>query len=207
MPTKNHEARAAVRHLKSADPTMARVINRVGPCRLERQARPDVFHDLAHSIVYQQLNGTAAGTIFGRFKALYPGVRFPSPEAILKTTDARLRSAGLSPQKLSYMKDLAAKVKDGTLNLGSIKNWDDEEVIEHLTQVKGVGRWTAEMVLIFTLGRPDVLPVDDYGFQRGLKESYKLRQWPKANKIKSMAEPWRPYRSYGTWYVWRSLSQ
>lgn len=207
MPTSNPDARAAVRHLKRADPSIARIIERVGPCRLERPAKPDVFHDLTHSIVHQQLNGTAAGTIFGRFKALYPGAKFPSPEAILKTSDARLRSVGLSPQKLSYIKDLATKVKDGTVDLGSIKNWDDEEVIEHLTEVKGVGRWTAEMVLLFTLGRPDVLPVDDYAFQRGMKDSYNLRQWPKANKIKSLAEPWRPYRSYGTWYIWRSLPQ
>jgi len=198
--------RSAVRHLRTADPHLRSVIERVGACRLTTPARPDVFHDLARSIVFQQLNGAAAGTIFRRFKELYPDRKFPHPDDILATSDKRLRSAGLSPQKLSYLRDLAAKLIDGTVDLRAVRSMDDEDAIEHLTQVKGVGRWTAEMVLMFTLGRPDVLPVDDYGFKRALQIEYKMRAFPKPEKIKKLAEPWRPYRTTGTWYLWASLN-
>lgn len=196
---------AAVRHLKAADPVLARVIARVGPCRLDPGQRPDVFHALVRSIIYQQLNGNAAGSIYRKFKALYPGKRFPSPPDILATPDADLRSAGISPQKISYLRDLSAKVADGSVNLRQLRAMDDEAVIEHLTQVRGVGRWTAEMVLMFTLGRQDVLPVDDYGFKRGVQFAYKIRQPPKPERLRKLAEPWRPYRSVGTWYMWASL--
>lgn len=196
----------AVRHLKSVDPVMARVIARVGPCRLDPEQRPDVFHALVRAIIYQQLNGTAAGSIYRKFKGLYAPKGFPKPGDILATADGALRSAGISPQKLSYLRDLSAKVEDGTLELRRLRAWDDEAVIEHLTQVRGVGRWTAEMVLIFTLGRPDVLPVDDYGFGRGVKVSYGLRGHPKPERLRKIAEPWRPFRSVGTWYMWQSLA-
>jgi 3-methyladenine DNA glycosylase/8-oxoguanine DNA glycosylase len=168
--------------------------------------RPDVFHALGQAIIYQQLNGKAAGTIYRRFKGLYPHPGFPKPEEILSTSDARLRSAGLSPQKQSYLKDLSAKVLDGTVDLRSVRAMDDEQAIEHLTQVKGVGRWTGEMVLMFTLGRPDVLPVDDYGFRRGLQKAYRLRSMPEAPRIQKIAAPWSPFRSVGTWYIWQSLT-
>lgn len=197
--------RAAVRHLKAADPVMARVIARVGPCRLVAPQRPKVFEDLVQAIIYQQLNGKAAGSIFRKFKGLYPGKRFPTARNILGTSDGALRGAGVSPQKLGYLRDLSAKVEDETLELRRLRSMEDEAVVEHLTQVKGVGRWTAEMVLMFTLGRPDVLPVDDYGFKRAVQIAYKMRQPPKPERLAKLAEPWRPYRSVGTWYMWQSL--
>jgi len=200
----NH--RPAVRHLKAADPVMRRTIEQVGPCRLDAEQRPDVFHALVRSIIYQQLNGTAAGSIYRKFKGLYPERAFPRPQDILRTSDPQLRSAGLSPQKLSYLKDLSAKVEDGSVDLRGVRALDDEAVIEHLTQVRGVGRWTAEMVLIFTLGRKDVLPVDDYGFRRAVSLAYKTRGLPKPDRLRKLAEPWRPYRSVATWYMWQSLT-
>lgn len=196
---------AAVRHLKAADPVLARVIERVGLCRLDPTQRPNIFHALVRSIIYQQLNGNAAGSIYRKFKGLYPGKAFPRPSDILATPEPSLRGAGLSPQKLSYLRDLSQKVEDGTLNLRGLRASDDEAVIEHLTQVRGVGRWTAEMVLIFTLGRPDVLPVDDYGFRRAVQIEYRMKQPPRPERLRKLAEPWRPYRSVGTWYMWQSL--
>lgn len=184
---------------------MAHIIARVGPCKLETPLRPDVFHDLTRSIVFQQLNGTAAGTIFRRFKELYPGGTFPTAEAILSTPVATMRSAGLSPQKASYIKDLAQKSVSGEVDLRAVHRLDDEEVIEELTKVKGVGRWTAEMVLLFTLGRPDVLPVDDFGFRRAAMVNYRMRKMPGPERLEKVARPWKPYRSAATWYMWRSL--
>jgi len=195
----------AVRHLKACDGVMARVIAKVGPCRLEPERHPEVFQALVEAIIYQQLNGKAAGSIYRKFKGLYAPKRFPKPAEILATSDGELRGAGVSPQKLSYLRDLSAKVEDGTLELRKLRAWDDEAVIEHLTQVRGVGRWTAEMVLIFTLGRADVLPVDDYGFGRGVKIAYGLRRHPKPDRLRKIGEPWRPFRSVGTWYMWQSL--
>jgi DNA-3-methyladenine glycosylase II len=198
--------RAAVRHLKGADPVMRRVIERVGPCRLDPEQRPDVFHALVRSIIYQQLNGAAAGSIYRKFKGLYPGKRFPTAADIAGTKDAAIRSAGISPQKLSYLRDLSVKAQDGTLELRKVRSLGDDDVVEHLTQVRGVGRWTAEMVLMFTLGRPDVLPVDDYGFRRAVQIEYKMRALPKPERLHKLAAPWRPYRTVGTWYLWQSLS-
>ncbi len=194
-----------MRHLRKADPVLAAVIKRVGPCQLDPSKRPDVFHALNRAIVYQQLNGTAAGTIFRRFRDLYPGKGFPKPAAILETPLPKLRSAGLSPQKASYILDLAAKVESGEVDLKAVRAMGDDEVIEELTKVKGVGRWTAEMVLMFTLGRPDVLPVDDYGFGRAVKEAYGLRKMPSRERLQRIAKPWRPYRTVATWYMWQSL--
>jgi DNA-3-methyladenine glycosylase II len=204
LPMPNH--RPAVRHLKAADPVMARVIAIVGPCRLDPSQRPDVFHALVRAIIYQQLNGSAAGSIYRKFKGLYPGKRFPNAADIRGTPDAAIRGAGISPQKLSYLRDLSLKMEDGTLNLRRLHAMDDNAVVEHLTQVKGVGRWTAEMVLMFTLGRPDVLPVDDYGFKRAVQIAYKMRGLPKPDRLQKLAEPWRPFRTVGTWYMWQSLS-
>jgi len=185
---------------------LRRVIDRVGPCKLDPEQRPDVFHALVRAIIYQQLNGSAAGSIYRKFKGLYPRKRFPTAADIAATHDAALRSAGISPQKLSYLRDLSAKVQDGTLELRKVKVLSDDAVVEHLTQVRGVGRWTAEMVLMFTLGRPDVLPVDDYGFRRAVQVEYKMRALPKPDRLNKLAEPWRPFRTVGTWYMWQSLS-
>ena len=197
--------RAAVRHLRAADPVLERVIARAGPCKLDPEQQPDVFHALARAIVYQQLNGTAASSIFRKFQGLYPDGAFPRPSDIVQTTDKKLRSAGVSPQKARYLKDLSSRVLDGTVDLKAVRSMEDEAVIEHLTQITGVGRWTAEMVLIFALGRPDVLPVDDYGLARAVKVAYGRRQLPTPDRLRKIAEPWRPYRSVGTWYLWQSL--
>ena len=197
--------RAAVRHLKAADPVLRRAIERVGPCRLDPAHHPDVFDELVRSIVYQRVSMAAAGSIYKKFTGLVAGGRPPTSAQIAKLSDAKLRGAGLSPQKLSYMRDLCAKADSGDLRPDLVPAMGDEEAIEHMTQVKGVGRWTAEMVLIFTLGRPDVLPVDDYGFQRAVQRAYRMRALPSAERLTKLAGPWRPYRTLGTWYMWQSL--
>jgi DNA-3-methyladenine glycosylase II len=203
---KPHAHAVATRHLRRVDPVLASVIRRVGPCRLDPAKRPDVFHALARSIIYQQLNGRAAGTIYRRFKGLYPGGRFPTAQRILETPLPKLRSAGLSPQKASYIRDLALKVESGAVDLRAVRAMGDDEVIVELTKVKGVGRWTAEMVLIFTLGRPDVLPVDDYGLGRAMMEAYGLRKMPSRERMVRIGPPWRPYRTVASWYMWQGLN-
>ncbi|MFQ5694722.1 MAG: DNA-3-methyladenine glycosylase family protein [Terriglobia bacterium] len=194
-------AAPAVRHLKRADPVLQRVIERVGPCRL--QVDRDHFGTLAKAIIFQQLAVKAAQTIFRRYQQLYGKGRNPRPAELARTPRRRLRAAGLSRQKMAYLQDLARNAARGELGLGRFRRIEDEEVIERLTRVKGIGRWTAEMFLIFSLGRPDVLPVDDLGFQLALKKAYRLRKLPSAEKIKKLAEPWRPYRSVATWYLWQ----
>jgi len=193
--------REAVKHLKKSDPVLRGIIERVGPCRM--QFRPPEFHSLAESIVYQQLNGKAAETIFNRFAAL--AGEPVTPEGILKLTDEQLRSVGLSKQKSSYLKDLAAKTAAGLLNFPGLSGMGDEEVIKHLTQVKGIGVWTAQMFLMFTLKRPDVLPTGDYGVQAAIKKHYRKRKMPKPQVMEKIARPWVPYRSVACWYLWRSL--
>ena len=193
--------RKAINHLKKADPVMRGIIERIGPCRIEYG--PPEFASLAESIVYQQLNGKAAATIFERFAAL-AGEPL-TPEGILKLSDAQLRSVGLSKQKSAYLKDLAAKTAAGLLDFKRLPELSDEEVIEHLTQVKGIGVWTAHMFLMFTLRRPDVLPTGDYGVQAAIKKHYRKRKLPKPHVMERIAKPWAPYRSVACWYLWRSL--
>ena len=193
--------RKAIHHLKKSDPVLRAIIERVGPYRMEYG--PPEFCSLAESIIYQQLNGTAASTIFKRFVAL-AGEPL-TPEGILKLTDEQLRSVGLSKQKSAYLKDLAAKTHDGLLNFSKLPDMSDEEVVEHLTQVKGIGVWTAHMFLMFTLKRPDVLPTGDYGVQAAIKKHYRKRQLPKPHVMEKIAKPWAPYRSVACWYLWRSL--
>jgi DNA-3-methyladenine glycosylase II len=195
----NHSS--AVRHLKKADPVMAEIIERVGVCRL--QFGEPTFHALAESILYQQLNGKAAATIFDRFTALAGDPL--TPEGILNLTDAQMRGVGLSRQKTSYLRDLAEKTKAGLLEFERMPEMSEEEVIAHLTQVRGVGVWTAHMFLMFTLRRPDVLPVGDYGIQAAIKKHYKKRKWPKPAVMQKIARSWAPYRSIACWYLWRSL--
>jgi DNA-3-methyladenine glycosylase II len=193
--------RKAVNHLKKSDPTLAAIISSVGPFRME-YGEP-TFHSLAESILYQQLNGKAAVTIFNRFTDL---VGDPvTPQGILKATDAELRAVGLSKQKTSYLRDLAEKTNAGLLDFASLGELPDEEVIRHLTQVKGVGVWTAHMFLIFTLRRPDILPTGDYGIQAAIKKYYRKRKLPKPQDMEKIAKPWSPYRSIACWYLWRSL--
>src|ERR1700691_293069 len=193
--------RKAVIHLKKCDPVLRAIIERVGPCRME--FGPPEFHSLAEAIVYQQLNGKAAVTIFKRFAAL-AGEPL-TPEGILKLTDAQLRSVGLSKQKSSYLKDMAARVSRGELDFTRLPEMTDDEVIKHLTQVKGVGVWTAHMFLMFSLKRPNVLPTGDYGVQMAIKKHYNKRKLPKPLQMEKIAKPWEPYRSIACWYLWRSL--
>jgi len=193
--------RKAVNHLKKSDPVMRAIIERVGPCRME--FGPPEFPSLAESIIYQQLNGKAAATIFERFAAL-AGEPL-TPEGILKLTDEQLRSVGLSKQKSAYLKDLSAKTREGLLDFRALPELPDEEVIRHLTQVKGIGVWTAQMFLMFTLKRPDVLPTGDYGVQAAIRKHYGKRKMPKPNVMEKIARPWSPYRSVACWYLWRSL--
>ena len=193
--------RKAVNHLKKCDPILRAIIDQVGPCRME--FGPPEFHSLAEAIVYQQLNGKAAVTIFKRFAAL-AGEPL-TPEGILQLTDEQLRKVGLSKQKSAYVKDLAAKTAAGLLDFSQLPEMPDEEVIKHLTQVKGIGVWTAQMFLMFTLRRPDVLPTGDYGVQAAIKKHYKKRQMPKPHIMEKIARPWVPYRSIACWYLWRSL--
>jgi DNA-3-methyladenine glycosylase II len=191
----------AIRHLKNCDPIMAAIIERVGPCRM--QFGEPTFHALAESILYQQLNGKAAATILERFTAQTGDPL--TPKGILKLTDAEMRGVGLSRQKTAYLRDLAEKTAAGLLEFERMPESSEEEVIAHLTQVKGVGVWTAHMFLMFTLRRPDILPTGDYGIQAAIKKHYKKRKWPKPVVMEKIAKPWVPYRSIACWYLWKSL--
>jgi DNA-3-methyladenine glycosylase II len=193
--------RKAVLHLKKSDPVLRSIIERVGPCRME--FGPPEFSSLAEAIVYQQLNGRAAITIFNRFAALAGDPL--TPEGILRLTDAQMRGVGLSKQKSAYLKDLAAKTRDGLLDFAGLADASDEEVIERLTQVKGIGVWTAHMFLMFSLRRPNVLPTGDYGVQVAVKKHYKKSKLPKPKDMEKIARCWEPYRSIACWYLWRSL--
>jgi len=181
---------------------MAGIIEKVGPCRLTY--READFHSLARSIVFQQLNGKAAATIFARLAAAAKADPL-TPEAVLKVRLPKLRAAGLSAQKASYIRDLAARTRSGELDFARLPALDDAGVIEHLTQVKGVGVWTAQMLLMFALRRKDVLPTADYGIRAAMKRAYELPELPKPTEMETIAEAWRPYRSIACWYLWRYL--
>jgi len=200
-----YDREAAVAHLQAADPVLARIIDAVGPFTLE--PRDGSFRSLARAIFFQQLAGPAARAILNRVLAALAtdDQRFFTPQQLLAASDEQLRAAGLSRQKLGYLRDLSEKFASGELSEGEFTSLDDEEVIHRTTSVKGIGRWTAEMFLIFSLGRPDVLPVDDLGVRRGFQIAYGLAELPKPEQMRRIAEPWRPYRSVGTWYMWRSL--
>jgi len=193
--------RKAINHLKKSDPVMRDIIERVGACRME--FGEPTFHSLAEAIVYQQLNGKAAVTIFKRFT---DAAGTPvTPKGILKLSEQQLRAVGLSKQKSSYLRDLATKTESGLLNFNKLQTMEEIDVIEHLTQVKGIGVWTAHMFLMFTLRRPDVLPTGDYGIQVAIKKHYRKRRLPKPKDMEKIAKAWSPYRSVACWYLWRSL--
>ena len=193
--------RKAVNHLKKSDPVLRAIIERVGPCRME--FGEPTFHSVAEAIIYQQLNGKAAVTIFKRFT---DAAGLPvTPDGILKLSDAQLRAVGLSKQKSSYVRDLAEKTKAGLLDFSRLHEQTDDEVIQHLTQVKGVGVWTAHMFLMFTLRRQNILPTGDYGVQAAMKKHYRKRKLPKPKDMEKIAKVWSPYRSIACWYLWRSL--
>ena len=198
----------AVKHLSRADPVMRGLIKAVGPCQLKPGARGDNFTTLVRAIVGQQLSAKAAETIWQRLIALHPNGRKLDPGNILEASDAQLRSVGLSNAKTAYAKDLASKIASGELNLARMSRLDDDAIVDELTRVKGIGRWTAEMFMLFKLGRPDIWPIDDLGIRNAVKNQYgpSSHDGPtKANMIE-IAEPWRPWRSIASWYLWRSLA-
>jgi 3-methyladenine DNA glycosylase/8-oxoguanine DNA glycosylase len=207
----------ACEHLSRVDRQLARVIAHTGPCRLQQETTQSIFAALLESIVYQQLNGKVAATILSRVKALFPEntkrIRtrrglvdgFPTPEQILGASEELLRSAGLSRNKMLAIRDLAAKTLDGTVpTVKQTHRMSDDELIERLVAVRGIGRWTVEMLLIFRLGRPDVLPVDDYGVRKGFAKMRKLEELPKPKELAAYGEKWKPYRSVASWYLWRA---
>jgi len=201
--TPNDYARAR-RLLLRRDPVLAALIKKHGACGLAAAQRSDPFAALARAIVGQQLSTKAAATIYSRLVDAMPGDH-PTPEGIAALSDDRMRALGLSRQKTAYLRDLAAKVASGDLPLQALPKMDDEDVIVALTKIKGIGRWTAEMFLMFRLHRPDVLPVDDLGIVNAIHRVYKLRKKPNADRIRKLGEAWKPYRSIACWYLWRSL--
>ncbi|MGC1679644.1 MAG: DNA-3-methyladenine glycosylase [Candidatus Binataceae bacterium] len=196
-------ARAARMHLARVDPVMAAIIAKVGACRIVQ--RRERFRALARAIIFQQLAGAAATAIYGRVVELYPGRAFPHPTQVLATPDAILRKAGLSAKKALYIKDLATHVEKKILNFHRFARMTDEEVIADLTRVKGIGRWTAEMFLMFNLARPDVLPVDDLGVRNAVGRAYSMRQPPTPKELRVFGQRWSPYRTAAAWYLWKSL--
>jgi 3-methyladenine DNA glycosylase/8-oxoguanine DNA glycosylase len=195
---------AAVAHLCARDVKLAQWIERVGPCRLELRVEHSVFFSLLRAIVYQQLAGKAAAAILARVVALFPAHPLVIPEDIVDAPDALLRSAGLSRNKMAAIRDLAAKTIDGTVpTLAQTRRMSDQEIIDRLVTIRGIGVWTAEMLLIFRLGRSDVLPVDDYGVRKGFKVVFGKRTLPKKAQLLRQGELWRPYRSVASWYLWR----
>src|SRR6266487_5186260 len=190
----------ATAYLSSTDPVMAEAIVRVGPCTLVPD--PNVFETLVDAIISQQISVKAADAIMARLRATIPNAML-TPEALLLLDHDALRAAGLSTPKARYVRDLTERVTGGQLNLAALDKLEDEEVIKNLVAVKGIGRWTAEMILIFSLGRPDVLPVDDLGFIEGVREAYGLDARPTRKELLERGEAWRPYRTFATWYMWR----
>ena len=194
----------AVAHLKKVDPVMAQVIDKVGKYKGWPQTAGTHFDAVARSIVFQQLSGKAAGTIHGRFQGLYGG-RTPLPAELAATSDEQLRSIGLSRQKSAYLKDLGTRVASGALSIETLHELTDAEIITALTQVKGIGRWTAQMFMMFRLGRPDVLPDLDLGIQKGIQRAYRLRKLPTPERVLKIGAKWAPYRTVASWYLWRYL--
>ena len=196
----------ALRHLRRDDPVMAQLIRRAGPFtpRPERGRSP--YEALLRAVAHQQLTGKAANTILGRFCALYGGDSYPHPDQLVATPDDQLRDVGFSRAKAASLKDIAAKTLDGTIpERRVLARLSDEAIIERLTEARGVGRWTVEMFLMFTLGRPDVLPVDDYGIQNGYRLAYGKRRLPKPRVLATFGERWAPYRTTAAWYLWRAV--
>ncbi|PZR70551.1 MAG: DNA-3-methyladenine glycosylase 2 family protein [Chthoniobacterales bacterium] len=196
----------ALKHLANSDPRFAELIARARRFDVVANKLVRPFDALAESIAYQQLSGKAAATIFGRVRALYPKRKWLDPALVLKTPDEKLRACGLSRSKTAAIKDLAAKTLDGTVPSGrALARMTDEEIIERLTAVRGIGRWTVEMLLLFELGRLDVWPVADYGVQKGFAKTFGRKKLPTPKQFQKIGEKWRPYRSVAAWYFWRAL--
>ncbi len=193
----------AIRHLKK-DPKFAKIIPLIGEYNVK--ITKNRYRSLVEAIIAQQLSGSAAESILKRFKKLYKS-NFPKPIEVIQTSDAKLRKVGLSKMKVVYIKELSEKVESRHLNMRNFSSMKDEQIIEHLTNVKGIGRWTAEMFLIFSMGRWDVLPVGDLGLKKGIQLMFSLNKLPSEKQIEKFAESWRPYRTVATWYIWKSLKK
>jgi DNA-3-methyladenine glycosylase II len=197
---------AAEKHLTQTDVVLAGIIRKVGPCTLKPEPWRSPFQSLVQAVAHQQLNGKAAETILGRFRTLFPGKRFPGHKALVGVTDEALRAAGFSRAKVAAIRDIAAKVGSGEIpGARRIERLSDDEIIERLTAARGVGRWTVEMLLMFQLGRPDVMPADDFGVRSGFRIAYGLDEMPKPRQVLEAAEPWRPHRTVAAWYLWRAV--
>ena len=194
---------AAHRHLSKRDPVLRQLIREHGKCDLVPEKRRSPFQSLVQAVAHQQLNGTAANTILTRFKKLFPGRKFPRPEDLAKVTDKQIRACGFSFAKIKSIRDITTKALDGIIpSSRQIVKLPDEEIIARLTEVRGVGRWTVEMLLIFQLGRHDVLPVDDFGVRSGFRLAYKKREMPKPKELLAFGERWKPHRTTAAWYLW-----
>jgi len=201
-------SRSATRYLARVDPVMRRLIREVGPCRLEPRRQRSPFESLVRAIAYQQLHAKAAESILCRFLALFPGRSFPRPGEVLAVQTEAIRKAGFSGPKIAALRDLAEKTLDGTVPTSRvIRNCRDDEIVERLSQVRGVGRWTVEMLLIFQLGRPDILPVDDFGVRNGYRLAYGLKAIPTPKQMLEYGDPWKPYRTVASWYLWRAADR
>jgi 3-methyladenine DNA glycosylase/8-oxoguanine DNA glycosylase len=196
----------ACRHLAEADPVMGELIARVGQFTMRPEPSHSLFQALVRSIVYQQLTGKAAATILGRVTRLFAPKRFPTPRDLLAIAPEQLRAAGLSTAKTAALRDLAARTLDGTVpSLLRVRRMEDEEIVARLTTVRGIGRWTVEMLLIFKLGRPDVLPLGDLGVRKGFARTLGQRKLPEPAAMTRRGRLWKPYRSVASWYLWRAL--
>jgi DNA-3-methyladenine glycosylase II len=196
---------AALKHLAANDPVMRRLIRDFGPCGLVPETRRSPFQSLVLAVAHQQLHATAANAILARFKKLFPGRRFPRPEDLASVSDDDLRGAGFSRAKILAIRDIAAKTLDGVVPASrQIAKLSDDEIVERLTEVRGVGRWTVEMLLIFQLGRPDVLPADDFGVRNGFRQAYKKRDLPTPKEVLAHGRRWRPHGTTAAWYLWRA---
>jgi DNA-3-methyladenine glycosylase II len=198
---------AAERHLSRVDPVMKALVRELGPCGLRRMRGMTPYHALVRAVAHQQLNGVAAERILGRLAALTPGPGFPEPGELMAMSEATLRAVGFSGAKVRSLHDIAARTVEGVIpNARSLARLDDETIIERLTEVRGVGRWTVE-ILLLRAGRPDVLPADDFGLRSGMKAAYRKRELPTAKELRKFGERWRPHRSVASWYLWRAADR
>ena len=195
----------ALKHLSAADPVMKKLIAEIGACKLEPQTKRSPFQSLVQAVAHQQLNGTAANTILTRFTKLFPEKKFPRPKDLATITDEQIRACGFSFAKVAAIRDIAAKTLDGTIpSSRKIEKMSDEEIITRLTAARGVGRWTVEMLLIFQLGRENILPVDDFGVRAGFRVAYKKREMPKPKALLKFGKRWHPHSTTAAWYLWRA---
>lgn len=198
---------AALKHLAANDPVMRRLIREHGPCELQPEMSRPPFQSLVLAVAHQQLHATAANSILTRFKRLFPHRKFPRPEDLVGVTDRQIRACGFSLAKIKAIRDIAAKTLAGVVPTSrQIIKLSDDEIIMRLTEVRGVGRWTVEMLLIFQLGRPDVLPADDFGVRTGFSQAYKKRDLPKVKDLLAFGERWRPHRTTAAWYLWQAAN-